>query len=184
VKECYEQNVGLWEYQKPGAYNDPDMLEVGVGNLNAEQNRSHFALWAMMSAPLILACDTSGKAANGAHEIITNREIIALNQDDIMLQARRISTAGGVDVLVKPLARGEAAVCFFNKEGRENVSASIDLSKLHSAFDSRAALAPADKYLVKTLFEEAPQYVVMGNILCSGKLPGDGVAVFRVRAAL
>jgi len=193
VKDAYEKGNSLWEYQRPGAYNDPDMLEVGVGNLNKEQNRSHFTLWSMMSAPLILACDTSKfksdtsadgidrDANNGAYDIITNKEVIALNQDDAMLQAKRISTKGGVDVLVKPLANGEAAICFFNKTGRSTKSASIDLSKL-SSFDERVALASTDEYMVMNLWDSQVQYTKMGNILDSGELPRDGVAVFRVRA--
>jgi len=193
VKQCYEIGNTWWEYQRPGAYNDPDMLEVGVGNLNAEQNRSHFSLWAMMSAPLLLACDTSKfvaaeglidyEANNSAYDIITNREIIALSQDDIMLQAKRVSTAGGIDVLVKPLTNGEAAVCFFNKTGPENAAAVIDLSKLNSGFDSRVALAHAQAYLVKNLWEPEPEYEVSGRMLRSGPLAQEGVAVFRIKAA-
>ena len=53
----YEQAVTLWSYQKPGTYNDPDMLEVGNGGLSNTENKAHFSLWAMMNSPLIVGCD-------------------------------------------------------------------------------------------------------------------------------
>ena len=132
----------------------------------------------MMSAPLILACDTRN---NDVHDIITNRELIALHQDDIMLQAKRVSIKGGIDILVKPLAHGEAAVCFFNKAGRKNKSARIDLSTLNE-LDNRVALPATDHYLVKNLWDAQPQFVETGRALHSGKLPRDDVAAFRVKA--
>ena len=178
-ERCYGRAVGLWEHQAPGSYNDPDMLEVGNGNLSPAQNRAHFALWAILNAPLILAMppDKFDDPVIGA--IIKNSEIIALNQDDIMLQAKRISTAGGVDVLIKPLAHGEAAICFFNKDGGEGASAIIDLSDLHS-YDSRVAMLPADEYMVKDLWAQGAQYQKQGRMLNSGPLAQHDTAVFRV----
>jgi hypothetical protein len=179
-ERCYERAVELWEYQVPGSYNDPDMLEVGNGNLTAAQNRAHFALWAIMNAPLILAMPPDKFDDPIIGTIIKNSEIIALNQDDIMLQAKRVSTTGGIDVLIKPLAHGEAAICFFNRDGDEGASAIIDLSDLHS-YDSRVAMGAADEYMVKVLWNLGSQYQKQGRMLNSGQLAQHDAAVFRVK---
>jgi hypothetical protein len=179
-ERCYGRAVELWEYQAPGSYNDPDMLEVGNGSLTAAQNRAHFALWAMMSSPLILAMPPDKFDDPTIGSIIKNSEIIALNQDDIMLQAKRVSTAGGIDVLIKPLARGEAAICFFNREGGPGVSATIDLSDLHN-YDGRVAMASAGEYMVKDLWNPSSQYQKHGRMLNSGKLAQHDAVVFRIK---
>ena len=70
----------------PGGWNDPDMLEVGNGGLTSEEEKTHFALWAISKAPLILGSDMS-KISKESFEIITNKEIIALNQDPVSKQA-------------------------------------------------------------------------------------------------
>ncbi|MDR3314499.1 MAG: alpha-galactosidase [Oscillospiraceae bacterium] len=119
----YEINVRLAEHAGPGGWNDPDMLEVGNGGLNYEENRAHFTLWCMMAAPLILGNDVrvflrpdgTPDTTNAAWQIVTNRDVIAIDQDPLGVQCRRIWTNGTQDVLLKPLAGGEVAVCFFNK---------------------------------------------------------------------
>jgi len=123
IVTIYEHNVRLHKYAGPGAWNDPDMLEVGNGALNFEENRSHFSLWCMMAAPLILGNDVRNfiksdgtvDTGNATLQIVTNKDMIAVNQDPLGMQARRIETNLVTDTLIKPLAGGEVAVCFFNK---------------------------------------------------------------------
>lgn len=112
VMHIYEQNVGLYEYAGPGGFNDPDMLEVGNGELTRDENVAHFALWCMMAAPLILGNDIRVMPPE-VLEIVTNPRLIAINQDPVGKQAKRI-VKGDADVLVKPLAGG-TAVCILNK---------------------------------------------------------------------
>jgi hypothetical protein len=135
----------------------------------------------MMNSPLILAMPPDKFDDPVIGGIIKNKEIIALNQDDIMLQAKRVSTAGGIDVLIKPLAGGSAAVCFFNRSGAPNASAVIDLSCLNS-YDDRVAMPPAKEYMVKDLWRPDPQYKKQGRTLNSGQLAQYDVSVFRVKA--
>lgn len=119
----YEINVRLAQYAASGGWNDPDMLEVGNGGLNYEENRAHFSLWCMMAAPLILGNDVrtflrpdgTPDTTNAAWQIVTNRDMIAIDQDPLGVQCRRVWTNGMQDTLVKPLANGDVAVCFFNK---------------------------------------------------------------------
>ncbi len=127
IISIYEQNVRLAKHAGPGGWNDPDMLEVGNGNLTMDENRAHFTVWCMMAAPLILGndirtfLDENGNARtdNEVLKILTNKELIAIDQDELGVQCRRHKTNLQVDVLVKPLSGGETAVCFFNKFGEE-----------------------------------------------------------------
>ena len=113
IKLIYEHNVKLYKYASKGHYNDPDMLEVGNGKLSYNQNVSHFSLWCMMNSPLILGNDLR-TMSDKVKEIVTNTNLIAINQDSLAKQAKRVKK-GTVDVLAKPLADGSTALCFFNK---------------------------------------------------------------------
>ncbi|MBR3819884.1 MAG: alpha-galactosidase [Clostridia bacterium] len=125
VLGIYEFNVMLYKYSGIGSWNDPDMLEVGNGNLTYEENKSHFTLWCMMAAPLILGNDVrkfiksdgSVDINNPTYKILSNKKLIAVNQDKLGIQCRRVKTNGAEDILVKPLENGEFAVCLFNKAG-------------------------------------------------------------------
>lgn len=132
----YEHNVKLWKYASRGAWNDPDMLEVGNGKLTYDENCAHFSLWCMMCAPLILGNDIRAfilpdgtvDESNKTLQILKNKEMIAINQDALGVQARRLK-AGLVDVLAKPLEGGSVALCFFNKTSA-NASYKFSLDKL------------------------------------------------------
>lgn len=123
VVGIYETNVRLYKYSCKGCWNDPDMLEVGNGSLSVTENKAHFSLWCMMAAPLILGndirkfinADGSVNTNDKTLKIITNKDLIAVDQDTKGVQCRRIKTNLLTDVLVKPLENGEVAVCFFNK---------------------------------------------------------------------
>lgn len=115
ISYMYRHNVKLHEYASVGHWNDPDMLEVGNGNLTYDENVSHFSLWCMMASPLILGNDLRSITPE-VLGIVTNKNLIAINQDPLGLQCRRIKK-GGVDTLIKPLADGSFALCFFNKYG-------------------------------------------------------------------
>lgn len=127
IKIIYERNVKLYKYARIGAWNDPDMLEVGNGKLSENQNITHFSLWCMMNAPLILGNDLRSITPEVV-KIVSNKHMIAINQDALGVQAKRIKK-GSLDILAKPLSNGDVAVCFANKRGgRKN--ASLNLSSL------------------------------------------------------
>lgn len=136
IMSIYEVNVRLYKHSAPGGWNDPDMLEVGNGNLTFDENKSHFSLWCMMCAPLILGndirkfikedgtVDTDSKI----YKILTNRAMISINQDKLGVQCRRIK-AGIIDILVKPLENSKIAVCVLNK-GLKSAVTDLDFKKL------------------------------------------------------
>jgi len=107
------QQAGLERYAGPGHWNDPDMLEVGNGKLTLEENRSHFSLWAMLAAPLLAGNDLPNMKPE-VKAILTNRDVIAIDQDKLGKQGSRIYSEGEVDVWKRPLAGGALAIAVIN----------------------------------------------------------------------
>ncbi len=179
----YEFNVLLYKYAGPGSWNDPDMLEVGNGNLTFEENKSHFTLWCMMAAPLILGndirkfikADGSVDKENPTYKIISNKNLIAINQDALGVQCRRIKTNGAEDILVKPLENGEFAVCFFNK-ANSLTRMECSLGEISSLSFVNASLS--EQYEVNELWSN-DLFIVADKIESS--VPPHGVKIYRVR---
>lgn len=115
--KIYEHNVKLYSYASPGHWNDPDMLEVGVGDMKYNESEAHFALWCMMAAPLILGNDIRTMSPEIC-DLIKNGDLISINQDKLGKQAKRIKE-GKVDILVKPLEGNKTALCIFNKTDKQ-----------------------------------------------------------------
>lgn len=123
-----DMNEPLWPYARPGNWNDPDMLEVGNGGLSTEEYRSHFSLWAMMAAPLIAGNDIANMD-EATRSILLNKEVIAVDQDRLGVQGRRVWKEGDREVWVKPLSGGGRAVLLFNR-GTEPVEIAADWEQL------------------------------------------------------
>ncbi|HEY1208955.1 MAG TPA: glycoside hydrolase family 27 protein [Terracidiphilus sp.] len=107
------QQAGLESYAGPGHWNDPDMLEVGNGKLTLAENRSHFSLWAMLAAPLLAGNDLPNMKPE-IKAILTNRDVIAIDQDSLGTQGSRVYSEGEVDVWKRPLAGGAVAIAVIN----------------------------------------------------------------------
>ncbi len=105
---------GLEKYAGPGHWNDPDMLEVGNGKMTNDEYRTHMSLWCILAAPLLAGNDLS-KMTKATLEILTNPEVIAVDQDPKGIQGHRISQVGPLEVWVKPLADGSQAAGLFNR---------------------------------------------------------------------
>ena len=84
-----DQNDKWFQYAGPGGWNDPDMLEVGNGGMSDVEYRTHFSLWAISKAPLIIGCDLT-KMSNETFNILSNKEVIAINQDKLGEQGHKI----------------------------------------------------------------------------------------------
>ena len=107
------ENDAYWEVAAPGQWNDPDMLEVGNG-LTHNESVSHFSLWCLVKSPLILGNDLRNMTADTLH-VLTNAEVIALNQDPLGIQGHRVYTSTGFDVWAGPLQDGGIGVVLFNR---------------------------------------------------------------------
>ncbi|HUB88807.1 MAG TPA: glycoside hydrolase family 27 protein [Dyella sp.] len=108
--------AGLAAYAGPGHWNDPDMLEVGNGQLTAAENRAHFSWWAMLAAPLLAGNDLPHMSP-AVRDILTRREVIAIDQDPLGKQATRAYADGETEVWTRPLQGGALAVAVFNVGG-------------------------------------------------------------------
>jgi len=113
IYSILSEQEGLEYYAGPGHWNDPDMLEVGNGKLSLAENRSHFSMWAMLSAPLLAGNDLPGMKPE-IRDILTNRDVIAIDQDKLGKQASRVYSEGEVDVWVKNLSGGAMAIAVLN----------------------------------------------------------------------
>jgi alpha-galactosidase len=128
ILNIVDMNEPLWPYAGPGHWNDPDMLEVGNGGMTPTEYKSHFSLWAIMAAPLIAGNDIAAMDEN-TRAILTNKEVIAVDQDPLGVQGRRMWKDGDREVWVKPLSGGGRAVLLFNR-GNEPAEIRFNWSQL------------------------------------------------------
>ena len=119
--------AGLAEFAGPGHWNDPDMLEVGNGGMNAEEYRTHMSLWAILAAPLLAGNDLATMTPETT-AILTNRAVIAIDQDKAGRQGDRVAAEGPIEVWAKSLADGSKAVGVFNRSP-DTLTYRLDLAK-------------------------------------------------------
>jgi len=122
------KNNAFAKYAKPGYWNDPDMLVTGNQGLTVEEQKAHFALWCIMTAPLILGNDPRNMS-DDEKKIILNKEAIAINQDPTE-QGRRIKVEGKAEIWAKKLANGNYAVLLLNRDAGENKEITLDWTDL------------------------------------------------------
>ncbi|XP_010274959.1 PREDICTED: alpha-galactosidase [Nelumbo nucifera] len=101
-------------YAGPGGWNDPDMLEVGNGGMTTEEYRSHFSIWALIKAPLLIGCDIRSMD-NATFEILSNKEVIDVNQDKLGVQGKKVKKDGELEVWAGPLSGNRVAVILWNR---------------------------------------------------------------------
>ncbi len=109
---------GLASYAGPGHWNDPDMLEVGNGGLTLTESKAHFSLWCILAAPLIAGNDIRSMSKD-IRDILTNKEVIAVDQDSLGKEGTKVSDDGDHEVWSKELSDGSRAVVLFNRGGTE-----------------------------------------------------------------
>jgi alpha-galactosidase len=160
-------NENLARYAGPGHWNDPDMLEVGNGSLTATEQRSHFSLWAIMAAPLLIGTDLR-RASQQTIDILTNRDVIAVDQDPLGQQGTLVKRTNGLAVYSKVLANGDRAVALFNESA---ATATI------STTAAEIGLAGSPSYGLFDLWSKARR-TTTGAI--SASVPSHGTVMYRV----
>lgn len=125
ILKIIDLNADLYKYASAGHYNDMDMLQVGRG-MSYDEDKTHFSMWCMMNSPLLAGNDLRNMSKETI-EILTNKELIALNQDKGFRQAQRISREGDMEIWVKQLGKNgkSKAIALMNRGGKE---ASISLT--------------------------------------------------------
>jgi alpha-galactosidase len=144
VVHIIDLQADLHPFAGPGHWNDPDMLEVGNGGLTTAESRAHFSFWALLAAPLMAGNDLRAMSAETL-EILTNREVIAVDQDALGMQGRKVRDNGPQEVWTKPLGDGSRAVILFNR-GTEASNVSVSWEDI--------GLAPGGKALVRDLWKK------------------------------
>jgi len=120
----FSQN-GLEKYSGPGHWNDPDMLEVGNGGMTHDEYLTHMSLWVLLAAPLLAGNDLRSMTAE-TKAILTNPEVIALDQDSKGVQGHRVWDEGPLEIWARPLADRSVAVGLFNR-GESELKMTLDL---------------------------------------------------------
>jgi alpha-galactosidase len=181
IQNIVNVNVPLAPYAQPGGFNDPDMMEVGNGGMTDTEMRSHFALWAIMAAPLIAGNDLRNASA-ATLTILRNQNLIAINQDSLGLQAVHVSNDGTRRVLAKRLANGDVAVALFN-QGTSTTTVSTTaaaVGKTGTSFTLRDAWTNATSMTSGTITASVPAH---GTVVyrVSGGGTASEPATFRLR---
>jgi alpha-galactosidase len=133
----FDLQEGLAQYSNPGHWNDPDMLEIGNGGMSDTEYRTHMSLWSMLASPLLAGNDQRDMPP-AVHELLTNKEVIAIDQDKLGKQATRISKNGDLEVWARPLAGGSYAVGLFNRgTNTAKITASKADLKVNGSFTIR-----------------------------------------------
>lgn len=151
VMKIVEMREGIRTHAGPDHWNDPDMLEVGNG-MSVSEDRSHFSLWCILAAPLVAGNDLSAMKRE-TKDILTNHEVIAIDQDSLGVQGFRHSVSDSVEIWVKPLAKGGWAVCFLNRSSTKR-TIDFDWSKnvITDELSSRTLDTAKDVYTLRDLW--------------------------------
>jgi alpha-galactosidase len=115
VVDILDMQEGLQSYAGPGHWNDPDMLEVGNGGMTTDEDRAHFSLWAILAAPLLAGNDLRDMKPE-IHDILSNKEVIAVNQDQLGRQGHRVRKDGDLEVWAKQMQDGSRSVVLLNRD--------------------------------------------------------------------
>lgn len=129
-------NDSLHLYAAPGRWNDPDMLEVGNGKLTYDENVAHFSMWSMMAAPLLAGNDLRNMSPE-VLKILTNKAVIAVDQDTLGKQGYKVSEIDGVQIWLKPLSGSRWAVCFLNPKGKKSITTDWQFLKSAETFQAK-----------------------------------------------
>lgn len=167
----------LAKYAGPGHWNDPDMLEVGNGGMTTEEYKTHFSLWCMLAAPLMAGNDLQNMSQENK-EILTNTEVIALDQDTLGKQGFCSRDNGDYEIWIKKLANNEKAACLLNR-GDEEKDVMVDLNVLLKASDNYWApdQYKLEDYKVRDLWEHKDLKLDKNTLLI--KMPPHSVIVYR-----
>lgn len=168
VLDILDMNVGLDSFAGPNHWNDPDMLEVGNGGMTKSEYEAHFSLWAMMAAPLISGNDLSSMSEE-TRAILTNGDVIAVDQDALGISGKRVKKDGDYEVWVRPLANGDRAVILLNRSA-DSHAMSVDWQTLQ--------MPAAMKASVSDLWSKAVSKGVKGSYTAT--VPGHAVVMVRV----
>lgn len=173
ILHIIDKNADLWKYSSPGHVNDMDMLQVGRG-MSYDEDKSHFTMWCVLNSPLLLGNDLRTMSKETL-KLVTNKEIIALNQDPLGYQSRRLKKTGDLEVWAKPLVStmsGAVAVTLLN---RSNQKATINFE-----VDS-VGINAGHGYQVRDLWKHQDLPPAQTAKSMSFEVPAHGVVTVKIK---
>jgi alpha-galactosidase len=162
-----DQEASLSGDAGPGHWNDPDILQIGLSGLTTAEDQAQFSMWSMLSAPLLAGNDLRSMSP-AVRRILTNRAVIAVDQDPLGAEATRVSEQGNADVWVKRLANGDRAIMLLNRG-----TAPLDITTTAKA----AGLPAAGGYRVSNLWTNG---VTESGGTVAATVPGTSAVLLRV----
>ena len=182
-------------------WNDPDMMVIGMAGIDDTMAKTHFTMWSMMNSPLMLGLDLRNvEKGDATWKIITNRDIIALNQDELGIQAKSVWSSAcadnadttylmnhdRVDILAKPLSNGDFAVSFINLDdkkacGEFKIDVSDIVSKLGNKLENADKIKQSKEFTLKDLWTGEEKTV--GTGICVSDIEAHDNVTFRVSVA-
>lgn len=173
----FDAERDLWRYAGPGHWNDPDMLEVGNGGMTSEEYKTHFSLWCMLAAPLMAGNDIR-EMSKETKEILTNKEMIDVNQDKLGKQAFCLRDNGDYEIWIKKLSGDEKAVCLLNRAD-ETKTVEVNLPVILKATESYWSIDPyqLQDYRIRDLWQHE-EIKPKGEIM-EVKMTPHSVKVYR-----
>jgi alpha-galactosidase len=169
IVNILDHNADLYSYAGPGHWNDPDMLEVGNGGMTNTEYQAHFSLWAMLAAPLMAGNDLRSMSPE-IHDILTNKEVIAVDQDRLGEQGRRVWKDGDLEVWSRPLQDGSRAAVLFN---RGKAAATVEANWVDLGYPAHVRAVVHDLWQHRDLGSFSERF--------SASVPSHGVAMVTVR---
>jgi alpha-galactosidase len=177
VLQILDMQKDLRAHAGPDHWNDPDMMEVGNG-MSVNEDRAHFSMWSMLAAPLIAGNDLRNMSKETL-EILTNKEVIAVDQDPLGIQGFKHLTQDTLEIWVKPLKGGDWAVCFLNR-GTTPQSVEFDWKKYNitDGFSKMEFNANQTTYKVRDLW--AKKNVGVSDVAFKDTIPAHDVVMLRL----
>jgi alpha-galactosidase len=157
-------------YARPGHWNDPDMLEIGNGGMNADEYRTHMSLWALLAAPLMAGNDLRSMT-DETKSILMNADVISIDQDTAAKPVQLLNQQDKVEILDRPLRDGSVAVAIFNRGD----------APTSGTFAWESLKLPGKKFKVMDLWKHEPVTPSAGNY--SATVPPHGVVLLKVSVA-
>ncbi|MCX6327024.1 MAG: glycoside hydrolase family 27 protein [Bacteroidia bacterium] len=167
----------LASFSGPGGWNDPDMLEIGNGGMTTEEYKTHFSLWCMLAAPLMAGNNLQNISPENK-EILTNTDLIALDQDPLGKQGFCFRDNGDYEIWIKELANNEKAACLLNRSDEEK-RVQVDFTVLLKSSDDYWVPDPyeLEDYKVLDLWEHKEMILKESTLFIT--MPPHSVKVYR-----
>ncbi len=172
IMETLDRQVGLERFAGPGHWNDPDMLVIGLygkgksasangaAGCSVTEYETQMGLWSLLAAPLLACCDIRNMDED-TKRILTNKELLEVNQDKLGKQAGRIWKDGVIELWAKPLSDGSFAVGFLNRDDDKNSEVSLDLKSL--GFEKPVEARDLWKHKVLGVFNDSIKLNVLSH---------------------